>query len=118
MVKMIGDNMLAAASDEDELLNPGLPRLLDGVLDHRFVHHRQHFLGDSLGGGQEAGSHACHGKDGFADGSGGGHVFSRGWFRKTPVSWHGPAIIVQFQGFGRLGWAERVGSEYSASRWR
>src|SRR5690349_14537124 len=77
MVEMVGNDMLAAAGDEDELLDSGLARLLDGILDHRLVHDRQHLLGDGLGGRQEAGPHAGNGENSLADGSGSGHVFFR-----------------------------------------
>ena len=59
--------MLAAAGDEDELLDSGFARFFDAVLDHRFVNHGQHFFRNGLGCGEEARAHACHGKNGFTD---------------------------------------------------
>ena len=47
---------------------PGLPRLVDHVLEHRPVDDGQHLLRDRLGGGQKAGAEAGDGKNGFADG--------------------------------------------------
>ena len=95
MVEMVGDDVLAAAGDEDELLDAGFARFFDRILDHRLVHHRQHFLGDGLGGGQEAGSHAGDGKNGFADGLCDRHVdaFRKGLFHGT-----GPLLMSSFPG--------------------
>ena len=58
LVEMVLDDALVAAGDEDEVLDPGLARLVDRVLDQRPVDDRQHFLGHGLGGGQEAGAEA------------------------------------------------------------
>ncbi len=66
-VEMVLDHALVAAGDEDEMLDAGLARLVDHVLDQRPVDHRQHFLGHRLGGGQEAGAEAGHGENGFAN---------------------------------------------------
>ena len=64
---MVLDDRLVAAGDEDEMLDAGGPRLIDHVLDHRAVDDGQHLLRHRLGGGQEAGTEARHGKDGLAD---------------------------------------------------
>ena len=66
-VEMVLDDSLVAASDEDEMLDAGLARLVDHVLDQRPVDHRQHLLGHGLGGRQESGPQACDREDGFAD---------------------------------------------------
>ena len=66
-VEMILDDGLVAAGDEDEMLDPCLPRLVDHVLDDRPVDHRQHFLGDRLGGGQESRAQTGNGKDCLAN---------------------------------------------------
>ncbi len=66
-VEMVLDDALVAPGDEDEMLDAGLPRLVDDMLDHRPVDHRQHLLGHGLGGGQEAGPEAGDGEDGFAN---------------------------------------------------
>lgn len=99
---MVGDHMLAAAGDKDELLDSGLARLLDRVLDHGLVHNGQHFLGNGLGSGQESGAHAGDGENSLTNGSGHGHVFLWGMVLKQAVSWHGLAVIVQFQAFGGI----------------
>ena len=69
LVEMILDDRLIAPGDEDEVLDPGLARLVHGVLDQRAVYDRQHFLGHRLGGGQETGTKAGHGEHGGADAS-------------------------------------------------
>ena len=67
LVEMVLDHALVAAGDEDEMLDAGLPRLVDDVLDQRPVHDRQHFLGHGLGGGQESGAKSCHRENRFAN---------------------------------------------------
>ena len=66
-VEMVLDHALVAAGDEDEMLDAGLARLVDHVLDQRPVDHRQHLLRHGLGGRQEAGAEAGDGEDGFAN---------------------------------------------------
>src|SRR5580765_4235379 len=78
---MVLDDVLAAAGDEDELLDSRFFRFLDRVLDHRLVDDRQHLLRHRLGRGQEARAHARDGKDGFADGS----DFRHGGLRRETV---------------------------------
>ncbi len=53
-IEMVLDDTFVAASDEDEVLDAGLPRLIDHMLDDRPVDDRQHLLGHSLGGGEKA----------------------------------------------------------------
>ena len=67
-VEVIFDGVLAAAGDEDDVVDARGDRFLDAVLDDRLVDERQHFLGLRLGGGQEAGAEAGGGEDGFANG--------------------------------------------------
>ena len=67
-IEVIDDRGLAAAGHEDHLLDPRLARLVHRILDQRPVDDRQHFLGDRLGGGQEARAEAGDGEHGFADG--------------------------------------------------
>jgi hypothetical protein len=67
-VEMVFNGALAAARDKNHVPDTGRVGFLDGVLDQRLVHHGQHLFGRCLGGGQEAGSQACHGKHGFANG--------------------------------------------------
>jgi hypothetical protein len=64
---VLDDGGLAAAGDEAELLDAGGARLLDRVLDQRFVHHRQHLLRQRLGGGEKAGAEAGDGQDGLLE---------------------------------------------------
>ena len=67
-VEMVLDDALVAAGDEDEMLDAGLARLVDHMLDQRPVDDRQHLLRHGLGGGQEAGAEAGDRENGFADG--------------------------------------------------
>ncbi len=52
-IEVVFNGLLAAPSDDDDLVASGGNRLLDAVLNDGFVHQRQHFLGLGLGGGQE-----------------------------------------------------------------
>ena len=67
-VEVILDRVLAAAGDEDDVVDARRDRFLDAVLNDRLVDERQHFLRLRLGGGQEARAEAGGGEDGFADG--------------------------------------------------
>ena len=67
-VEVILDGVLAAAGDEDDVVDARGDRFFDAVLDDRLVDERQHFLGLRLGRRQEAGAEAGGGKDGFANG--------------------------------------------------
>ncbi len=67
-VEVILDRVLPAAGDDHDPLDPGVPRLLDDVLDQGPVDERQHLLGLGLGGRQEPGSQAGGGEDGDANG--------------------------------------------------
>src|SRR6516162_4309863 len=67
-IEVILDDALVATGDEDEMLDAGLPRLVDDMLDQRPVDDRQHLLGHGLGGGQEAGAETGDREYGFADG--------------------------------------------------
>jgi hypothetical protein len=66
-VEVVLDDSLVAAGDEDEVLDAGLARLVDHVLDQRPVDHRQHLLRHGLGRRQEPGAQSGHGENGFAD---------------------------------------------------
>ena len=67
-VEMVLDDALVAAGDEDEMLDAGLAGLVDHVLDQRPVDHRQHLFRHGLGGRQEPGAEAGHGKNRLAYG--------------------------------------------------
>ena len=66
-VEVVLDHALVAARDEHEMLDAGLPGLVDHVLNERLVDDGQHFLRHRLGGGQDAGAETGDRKDGFAD---------------------------------------------------
>ena len=66
-VEVVLDRVLAAARDDDDPLDAGVPRLLDDVLDQWPVDQGQHLLGLGLRGGQEPGSQAGGREDGDAD---------------------------------------------------
>ena len=67
MSKWSSITALVAPGHEDEMLDPGLARLVDHVLHDRAVDDGQHLLRHGLGGGQEAGAETGDGEDGFAD---------------------------------------------------
>ena len=67
-VEMFHQCRLAAAGDHAELLDARRARLLDRVLNQRLVDHRQHFLGDRLGGRQEPRAEARDGQNSLAQG--------------------------------------------------
>ena len=71
-VEVIFDGVLAAAGDEDDVVDARGDRFLDAVLNDRLVDERKHFLGLGFGRRQETGSEAGGGEDGFANA--GGHV--------------------------------------------
>ena len=52
-VEIILDDRLAAPRHEDEMLDPGLDRLVDDMLQNRCVDDGQHFLRHALGGRQK-----------------------------------------------------------------
>jgi hypothetical protein len=67
-VEMVLDDGLVAAGDEDEMLDAGLARFVDHMLDQRPLDHRQHLLRDGLGGRQEPGAEPRDRENGFANG--------------------------------------------------
>ena len=64
---MILDRVLAAAGDEDDVVDARRDRFLDAVLNDRLVDERKHFLGLSFCRRQEAGTETGGGEDGFAN---------------------------------------------------
>ena len=66
-VEVVFHGGLAAAGDDDDLVAAGGDGLFDAVLDERLVDEAEHLFGHGLGGGEEAGAHACGWEDGFAD---------------------------------------------------
>jgi hypothetical protein len=64
---MILDHALVAPGDENKMFDPGVARLIHHILYERAVDDRQHFLGQRLGGGQEARAESGDGEDGLAN---------------------------------------------------
>ena len=64
---MFDDRGLAAAGDEDDLLDSRLARFVHRILDQRAVDDGQQFLGNGLGRGKETGTQSGDGKHGFLD---------------------------------------------------
>lgn len=67
MVKMVFNGILAAAGDDDNVLDTGGGAFLDGVLNERLVDNWKHFLGLSLGGRKKASAESCCREDCFAN---------------------------------------------------
>ena len=65
---MILDRVLAAAGDEDDVVDARGDRFFDAVLDDRLVDERQHLLGLRFGGWKKPGAEAGGREDGLADG--------------------------------------------------
>jgi hypothetical protein len=68
MVKIVLDGPLVAPCDEDEMLDPGLARLVDDILDGWTVKDRKHFLGDRFCSRQYPRPKSRHGQNGFPNG--------------------------------------------------
>ncbi|MNT51081.1 hypothetical protein D3C72_1880310 [compost metagenome] len=66
-IEIVLDDGLAAAGDEDQVLDAGFHRLVDHILNDRLVHHRQHFLRHGLGSRQETRAQTSDREHGFAD---------------------------------------------------
>ena len=66
-VKVVFDDALVAAQNDQDIGDAGAHRLFHEVLDGGLVHDGQHTLGHGLGGGQHAGAEARSGDDGFRD---------------------------------------------------
>ena len=64
---MILNRVLAAARDDDDVIDTGGHGLLDHILNNGFVHQSQHLLGLRLGGGEESGPQTGGGENCFAD---------------------------------------------------
>ena len=65
-VEVIFDRVLAAAGDQDDVVDAGRDGFLDAVLNDRLVDERQHLFGLRFGRGKEAGAEAGGGKHGLA----------------------------------------------------
>src|SRR5262245_15236027 len=64
---MVFDRVLPATGHHDDVVGPCGDRLLDAVLNDRFVDERQHFLGLCLGGGKKSGAESGYREDSFAN---------------------------------------------------
>ena len=71
-IEVIFDRVLAAAGDEDDVVDARCDRFFDAILDDRLVDERKHFLGLGFGRRQKAGSEAGGREDSFANA--GSHV--------------------------------------------
>ena len=67
IVKVVLNGGLAPVGDDQDLFHAGRNSLFHDILQNRLVHQRQHFLGDALGVGQQPGTQAGGGDDGFPD---------------------------------------------------
>ena len=65
-IEIVGDRMLVAIGHENQGIRTRVHGLIDGILDQRFVQHRQHFLGHDFGRGQESRAETGNGKNHFA----------------------------------------------------
>ncbi|MNM77422.1 hypothetical protein D3C81_892740 [compost metagenome] len=66
-VEVVFQGALATTGNDRHMLKTRIPRFLYAVLDQRFIHNRQHFLGHGLCGGQKAGAVASCGEKAFTD---------------------------------------------------
>ena len=66
-VEVIFDGGLAAAGDDDDVLDAGMNGFLDAVLDQRLVDERQHLLGHGLGRRKKSGAEPGGGENCFAN---------------------------------------------------
>ena len=64
-IEVIGDGAFATAGDHGASSHACGDRFLHPVLHQRLIHHRQHFLGHTLGGRQKPGAVSGHGKQAF-----------------------------------------------------
>ena len=85
---MILDGVLAAAGDQDDVVDAGGDRLLDAVLDDRLVDERQHLFRLGLGGGKEPGPQTGGREHGFANGRHGRIVAGGG----ANIQWTGTML--------------------------
>src|SRR6267154_533403 len=70
-VEMIFDGTLAAAGDDDDVLDAGGHALFRDVLDLRLINDGQHFLGLRFGGGEESSAQASGRQNCFSDSTSG-----------------------------------------------
>ena len=73
-VEVVGERVLVAADDHQDVVDAGCDRLFDDVLDRGLVDDGKHLLRHRLGGGEEAGAEPGGGDDGL---DGNGHELDR-----------------------------------------
>ena len=66
-IEVIFDGRLATPSDDNHVLNAGVQRLFNTVLDDRFIDQRQHFFGTGFRGGKETSAQPGGRKDSLSD---------------------------------------------------
>ena len=66
-IEVIFDGLLAASSDDEDLVAAGGHGFFNAILDDRLIHQWEHFFGLGFGCGQEARAQAGSGENGFAD---------------------------------------------------
>src|SRR5579883_1471229 len=66
-VEVIFDHRLVAPGHEDEMLDPGLARFLDDMLEHRTIDKRQHFFRDGFCCREESCAEPGDRENGFAN---------------------------------------------------
>jgi hypothetical protein len=54
IVKIVVHGGFGAVGDDEDVLDAGIDRLLDDILDNGLIHQRQHFLGDRFGSREHA----------------------------------------------------------------
>ena len=64
-VEMVFNGTLAAAGNNQDILNAGSKSLFDNILDGRFINDRQHLLRSCFGSRQKACAQACCRNNGF-----------------------------------------------------
>ncbi len=60
LVEVIGNGVLVAVGNEDQGVRASVYGLVHCILNQRAIQHRQHFLGDHLGGRQETRAQTSH----------------------------------------------------------
>jgi len=76
VIKVVLDGRLAAAGDDQNIIDAAGDGLFNDKLQHRRIDDRQHLLGHRLGRRQEARAHSGGGDEGFGYGSGHGASFT------------------------------------------
>ena len=67
VVEVVVHSGLGPVGHHQDILDAGVYRLLDDILDDRLVHQGEHLLGNRLGGGQHPGPQPGGGDNGLAN---------------------------------------------------